>query len=155
MHLQLFILDKRKLKATLEKYADDFREVLGPDFTPAQFIAALEEKRKLRPLNKRERKLRPLIKGDEKLLGILLGFGRHASTLFRDYIDDETLDLPLEYLGKRPPGCLITSVSFRGYSDSEETRLLLEAYKREILEIEEIFISDSFMERTMEKLCAP
>lgn len=145
MHLQLFILDKRKLKTTLEKYADDFREVLGPDFTPAQFMAALEEKRKLRPL----------IKGDEKLLGILLGFGRHASTLFRDCIDDETLDLPLEYLGKRPPGCLITPVSFRGYSASEETRLLLEAYKREILEIEEIFISDSFMEKTMEKLCAP
>jgi hypothetical protein len=145
MHLQLFLFDKKKLKTTLEKYIEDFREVLGKDFLPDKFIASLEKKRKLIPL----------IKGDEKLLGILHGFGRDASTLFRDHVDDQTLDPPLEYLGKRPPGCLITPVSFRGYSTSEETKLLLEAYKKEILEIEEIFNSAHFIERTIEKFCAP
>ena len=144
-YLQLFIFDKSKLRTTLESYKDDFIEVLGESFSPDGFIAKLEKKKKVMPL----------IKHDEMLLGLLLGFGRDASILFRDYADVENLEPPLEYLGKRPPGCVITPVSFRGYSTSKETNLLLDAYKKEILEIEAIFNSDSFIEKTIEKFCAP
>jgi len=144
MHLQLFILDKKKLKVVLEKYRADFMEVLGDSFSPETFIVKLEK----------EKKLQPLIKYDEKLLGILLGFGRESSMLFRDWIDVEDLDPPLEYLGKRPPGCLITPVSFRGYSSSQEVQTLLELYRKEILKIEEIFKSDNFLQIMLDKLCS-
>jgi hypothetical protein len=145
IYLQIFLIDKKKLRSVLTKYRDDFIEVLGKAFTVDAFIEKLEKMKKLRPL----------IKHDEKLLGILLGFGRLASTAFRDLKNQKVLDPPLECLGKRPSGCLITPVSFRGYSQSEETRQLLESYKKEILDIEAIFKSDSFLERTLEKLCAP
>lgn len=144
-YLHLFIFDKMKLRATLEAYKDDFIEVLGENFSQERFITLLEKKKKLMPL----------IKHNEKLLGILLGFGRDASSVFSQWDQETELEPPLEYLGKRPPGCLITPVSFRGYSASKETSLLLESYKKEILEIEKIFNGCGFIERSIEKFCAP
>lgn len=144
MYLKIFIFDKKKFENVLIKYQSDFEEVLGGSFSPENFIAKLEKKKKLQPL----------IKHDEKLLGILLGFGKESSTLFRDWVGEEDLDPPLEYLGIRPPSCLITPVNFRGYSHSEEVKTLLESYRKEILEIEAIFKSDFFLERTLEKLCS-
>jgi hypothetical protein len=143
-YLQIFIFDKKKLRNTLEKYQEDFIEALGASFTPEGFIANLEKKQKVMPL----------IKHDEKLLGILLGFGRDASTAFRDFDQNEELDPPLEYLGKRPLGCVITPVSFRGYKSSPETTELLEKYKKEIIEIEKIFKSDDFLKKVIESFCA-
>ena len=143
-YLQIFIFDKQKLKTTLEKYQRDFAEALGEAFTPDGFIAKLEKKKNMRPL----------IKHDEKLLGILLGFGREASSAFKDGATNENLNPPLEYLGKRPPGCLITPVCFRGYRSSLETSELLENYRQEIVEIEKIFKSDSFLENVLEIFCA-
>lgn len=102
-----------------------------------------------------KKKLQPLLKHDEKLLGILLGFGRESSTIFRDWTKKEELEPPLEYLGKRPPGCLITPVRFRGYSSSNEVCTLLEGYKKEILTIDAVFKSSSFFETTLERFCAP
>lgn len=143
VYLQLFLIDKRKLAIVLKQFQSDFTEVLGKSFSPESFVAKLEK----------VKKLTSLIKYDEKLLGILLGFGRESSAAFRDWVDDEDLDPPLEYLGKRPQGCLITPVSFRGYSHSFEVQQLLETYRKEILKIEEIFKSDSFLERTLEQFC--
>jgi len=139
IYLQLFIFDKKKLRNTLEKYQKDFVDVLGTSFTPESFIAKLE----------RKKKVKPLIKHDEKLLGILLGFGRDASTAFKNF------DQNLEYLGKRPPGCTITPISFRGYKSSPETAELLEKYQEEIIEIEKIVKSNPFLEATLEIFCAP
>jgi hypothetical protein len=144
-YLQIFIFDKKKLRSTLEKYQGDFIEALGTSFTPDNFIAKLEKKKKVRPI----------IKHDEKLLGILLGFGRDASAAFKDFAQNEALDPPLEYLGKRPPGCVITPVSFRGYKSSPETAELLEKYREEILEIEKLFKSDCFINQVIEKFCTP
>lgn len=143
MHLQLFLMDKRKLRLTLEKYKEDFIEVLGESFSAEKFIAKLEKKKKLRPV----------IKYDEKLLGILLGFGREASALFRDNENLADRDPPVEYLGKRPPGCLITPVCFRGYSQSDEVQELLEGYQREIVEIDRIFKEEGFFIKALSKFC--
>ena len=143
-YLQLFIFDIPKLKIVLNKYVDEFKKVCGDSFTPESFIAKLHKKRVLMPL----------IRHDEKLLGLLLGFGREASTLFRDYADVENLNPPMEYLGKRPTGCLITPVSFRGYSSSEETKHILDAFRKEIVEIERIFKSEQFFHRAIEKFCS-
>ncbi len=143
-YLQIFIFDKNKLRHTLEKYQADFVEIIGASFKPEHFMANLEKKKKVMRL----------IKHDEKLLGILLGFGRDASMAFKDFIHNEEIDPPLEYLGKRPSGCLITPVSFRGYKSSPETTELLEKYKDEILKIEQIFKSDTFLEVVLEKFCS-
>lgn len=144
IYLRLFIFNKSKLRDTLMAYKADFVEVLGENFSQDGFIDKLEKKKKLMPL----------IKHDEKLLGILLGFGRDASTVFKYYMDKGDLDPPLEYLGKRPTGCLITPVSFRGYSSSEETKTLLDSYRKEIVEIEKIFKSDSFIQTALERFCS-
>ncbi len=144
IYLQLFIFDKSKLRATLDVYKADFIAVLGENFSQEQFIATLEKKKRVMPL----------IKHDEKLLGILLGFGRDASSVFSQWDRRTTLDPPLEYLGKRPPGGLITPVCFRGYKSSIETAGILEKYGKEILEIEKIFKRDTFFEVALEKFCS-
>lgn len=143
-YLQIYIFDKQKLKVTLEKYHQDFSEVLGESFTVESFIARLEKKKKVMPL----------IKHDEKLLGILLGFGRDASISFKDWTEDEDLEPPPEYLGKRPAGCPITPVCFRGYKSSPETSRILEGYRKEIVEIEKVFNDDSFLDIVLEKFCS-
>ena len=145
MYLQLFLIDKKKLRSVLETYHEDFTEVLGDSFSAEKLIAKIEQKKRLRPF----------IKYDEKLLGILLGFGRESSTLFRDHEDIQALDPPVEYLGKRSPGCPITPVCFRGYSHSPEVKELLRVYNREIVEIETIFKGAEFFEKTMNLLCFP
>jgi hypothetical protein len=143
--LQLFFIDKKKLQHILDEYKNEFTEVLGTNFSKEKFILQIEKRKKLRPL----------LKHDEKLIGILLGFGRESSTAFRDLSDNNELDHPLEYLGKRPNGCVITPVSFKGYSRSEEVQKLLNAYQKEITDIERIFKSDTFLEQTLEKFCSP
>lgn len=145
LFLQVFFIDKKKLQHILDEYQNEFKETLGENFSSEKFLTQLETKRKLRPL----------LKHDEMLLGILLGFGRESSSAFRNFADSDELDPPLEYLGKRPPGCLITPVSFKGYSHSKETQALLESYKKEIVDIEQIFESETFLEQTLEKFCSP
>ncbi len=144
MYLQLFVFNKRTLNLLLEKHRDDFAEVLGKNFTPQKFINKLEKKKRLRPL----------IHRDDKLLGLLLGFGPESSTAFKDLVLGIDFEPPLARAGRRPKGCCITSVSFRGNPDSPEVKALVETYTKEILDIEKIFKRDSFLTDTLEKFCS-
>ncbi len=143
--LQLIFIDKRKLASLLEKYREDFEEVLGKNFSSVDFIAKVEKKRKLRPL----------IHHDEKLLGLLLGFGRESSNSFKKMSHGEEADPTYKIAGHRPKGCCIVPVSFRGNPDSEEVKALIDIYSKELVEIESIFKSDSFFVTTLEKFCSP
>ncbi|NGX55427.1 MAG: hypothetical protein KR126chlam2_01062 [Chlamydiae bacterium] len=143
--LQLIFIDKRKLAHLLEQYREDFEEVLGENFSSADFIAKIEKKRKLRPL----------INRDEKLLGLILGFGKESSTGFKNMQNEEAADPNFKMAGRRPKACCIVPVSFRGNPDSTEVKALVETYTKEILEIEDIFKSDSFLTDILEKFCSP
>lgn len=145
MYLQLFIINKKTVKSLLENHRDDFAEVLGEEFTPQRFINKLEKKKKLRPL----------IHRDDKLLGLLLGFGRESSTAFRDLARGIDISPPLSRAGRRPIGCCIAPVSFRGNPDSPEVKTLVETYTKEILEIEDIFKGDAFLTDILKKFCSP
>ena len=118
LFVQLFFIDKKRLEKLIETYKTDFKEVLGETFCSKKLLAAIEKKRKLRPL----------IKNDEKLLGLILGFGREASETFRDYdYQTATENEPSKIVGYRPSGCLITPVSFRANPNSAEVQNLLAA----------------------------
>ncbi len=143
--LQLIFIDKRKLTALLEQYREDFEEVLGENFSSADFVAKVEKKRKLRPLLNR----------DEKLFGLILGFGKESSTGFKNMKNGEEEDPSFKIAGRRPKGCCIVPVSFRGNPDSPEVKSLIDTYTKEVLEIETIFKSDSFLTDTLEKFCSP
>lgn len=144
MYLQLFIIDKKKLSRLLEEYQADFAEVLGKGFSPVQFVTRLE----------RKKRLRPLIQRDEKLLGILLGFGRESSAAFRDLKLNGEIDTSQEFVGKRPQGCPIIPVSFRGNPNSEEVRTLLDRYSKDIKEIEKVYEQDDFLNSALQALCS-
>jgi len=144
LFLQLFFIDKKKLQYLLDEYHSEFAQVLGENFSAAKFIVQIEKKKKLRPF----------LKNDEKLLGILLGFGSESSNAFRNFLDSNDAADPLDVFGQRPPGCLITPVSFKGYHRSKQAQTLIEIDNKEIQEIEEIFKSDAFLVKTFEKFCA-
>ncbi len=142
--LQLIFIDKSKLMILLEQYREDFEEVLGENFSSANFVAKIEK----------TGKLRPLINRDEKLFGLILGFGKESSTGFKNMQNEEEKDPKFKLAGYRPKGCCIVPVSFRGNPDSTEVKIFVEAYTREILKVETIFKSDSFLTDTFEKFCS-
>lgn len=140
--LNLFFIDKAKLLHLIYDYQEDFEQVLGENFSAEKFIAKLEKKKKLRPL----------IMHDEKLLGLILGFGKQASTDFRDG-KFENQDLFTSLVGYKPKQCSIVPVSFRGDPNAEESKVLVEAYTQELLYIDEIFKSECFLLSVLEKFC--
>ncbi|MCH9703364.1 MAG: hypothetical protein K0U13_01100 [Chlamydiae bacterium] len=139
MYLQLFVINKKTAACMLEDYKSDFEEVLGESFVPTDFLAKLKTKKKLRPL----------LHFDEKLLGLFLGFGHDSSSAFRDLVNGGEVEL--EKAGYRPPGCIITPVAFRGVPNSSEVESLVDAYSKEVLEIEKIFEGDRFVLQTLER----
>lgn len=141
--LQLIFIDKRKLITLLETCRADFEEVLGEKFSSEEFVNLIEKKRKLRTL----------INHDEKLFGLILGFGKEPSAAFKNRLSGEG-DLILKRVGHRPKGCCIVPVSFMGNPDSPEVQALINTYTKEILEIEAIFKSDSFLSVALEKFCS-
>lgn len=143
--IQLIFIDKKKFKELLNLYREDFEEILGTNFSAEAFIAKVENKRKLRPL----------INHDEKLFGLILGFGKESSTSFKNMTNGEEQDPDFKVAGHKPKQCCIVPVSFRGDPQSNEVKSLIDNYTKEILEIENIFKSDSFLLTTLEKFCAP
>lgn len=145
IYLHLFFINKKTVGPLLEKYREDFAEILGVKFSPKAFIAELEKKKKLRPL----------IQNDEKLMGLLLGFGRESSTAFKNFRKKgDELARPLGRIAHRPKGCPITPVCFRGYEDSQEVKELVKIYDKEIQEIADIFNDKNFLTITLQKLCS-
>lgn len=143
--VQLIFIDKRKLTTLLAQFREDFAEVLGEDFSSEKFIAQIEKKRKLRPL----------IHHDEKLLGLILGFGKESASTFKNVENSGQEDPNFKIAGRKPKGCCIIPVSFKGNPDSDQVKTLIDIYTKEILEIEEIFKSDTFLLTALEKFCSP
>jgi hypothetical protein len=144
IYLHLYFINKKTLELVLEKFWCDFAEVLGSNSSPKHFISELEKKKKLKQL----------IHHDEKLFGLLLGFGRESSSAFKSYSSGIDLGSPLGRIAYRPKGCKITPVCFRGNLDSPEVQSLVNVYTDEILQIENIYNSDCFLETTLEKFCS-
>jgi|GEM_PF-1921824 len=142
--LNLFFIHKERLQKLLQEHHQAFAEILGDHFSAKAFIAKLEKKKKLRPL----------LRHDKKLMGLILGFGKEASTTFKQMRLGEQVAASFKVAGYKPPGSQVIPVSFRGDPNSSEVRALVDGYTSEMATIERILKSDAFLTTTLERFCA-
>ncbi len=148
--IQVCLINKKSLRNCLHEYEAIFKEFLGEDFSPENFISAIEARKKLVPL----------IKDNDALLGIILGYGSKASLAFREKTKSSNRESNRlnKYQGVnalQPSKCKICPVTFMGDPDSEEVNNLLEQYTRELNEIWMSYKgSTNSLKLILEKLCA-
>ncbi len=151
----IFIVNKKTLSASLHKNIECFKALLGPDFSPQNFILSIEK----------AGVLRPLINNDEALLGLILGYGTESPTAYKkqnaqiDKKDDWSLPKRTEnYTGLEalcPKKCRIHPVAFVGDPKSKEVVSLLNLYTQELEEIWKVSkASKDPLKLILEKLCA-
>jgi len=150
--LHIYIINKESLENCLDLHANLFKETLGQEFNPRQFVSQLEEGQ---PLNS-------LINKNEMLLGILLGFGEESSIAFQDF-NAEHGDIPNTsqketYCGidlKRPKGCRINPVAFMGNPHSPQVKELISTYEKELEEISSTYKQKkNSLIMVLQRLCA-
>jgi hypothetical protein len=147
--LHIYLINKKALEICLDQHLHCFKEVLGKEFNPQQFIAQLQE----------GQSLNSLLHEDEMLLGILLGFGEESSKAFRDF-NAKQIDYIAEtetYCGihlKKPKDCRINPVIFMGDPNSAQVKELTSAYEKELEEISNIYRQKkNSLIMVLEKLC--
>lgn len=141
------IINKKSLLNCLTQHEQLFKEILGSNFSPASFIAEVEERKQLGPL----------IANDEALLGILLGFGKESSLAFKEQTESITVsEAPIEYqcvLGDRPKKCPMLPMGFVGDPESEEVKYLLESYSAELKNLWNMYRGKDSLRLSLKKLC--
>ena len=145
-YLQILIVNVKATRDCLQKHEHVFKEVLGSHFSVEDFLDDVREKRELLSL----------INSDQALLGILLGFGEESSLIFKEKTRDRLPAWTDDYQGVgmgwagRPS---MIPVAFIGNPQSEEVRLLVDAYDREYHELKKMYWRKDLLKVTLHHLC--
>lgn len=146
--INIYIVNKESMTKCLNEHATRFKEILGQDFNPKQFMSQLQS----------GHSLTSLIQSNEMLLGILLGFGEEASKAYveehRASVIPKWTDTYCGIQGKRPQKCTIHPVGFMGNPHSLEIRELMSTYDAELEEIWELYRSKISLKEILETLCS-
>ncbi len=141
------IVNKKTTLNVVKKHENLFKEVLGQDFSPSNFIAQIENKKQLRAL----------INDDEALLGILLGFGEESAKAFKEKeINGSRSSHSSDYQCieiKGPEKCRIYPIGFLGNPTSEEVKQLKDIYSYELKNLWALYRGKNSLKITLEKLC--
>ncbi|MCH9632631.1 MAG: hypothetical protein S4CHLAM6_09690 [Chlamydiae bacterium] len=142
--LHVYMINKKSLKSCLEKYKQNFEEILGKGFSAKKFISQIEQGSSLPSLTK----------NDPLLMGLLLGYGEESSKAFKSLETQSPQTLQSISINK-PKECDFMPVMFGGNPNSEEVKELVSTYEQELGEIWSIYKnSKKPLKTVLEKLCS-
>lgn len=152
----IYLINKNEFIRTIKRHSLLFESVLGHKIIPEQMLNDIEY---------RKISFSETIQNNEMLLGILLGYGKHNSSLYskkeRDYFNSPLLSMTaLEHSTIKLEACgdygfypfLINSVYFSGDLSHPETKFLQKKYRQQRSKISGIYNYGDFLEITLSKL---
>lgn len=149
--LQIYIFNKKILLKCLNQNKNIFLKYIGNEFTSENFIAELEN----------GKKISELIHHHQVLLGIILGFGLDSAQDFEQAHanqDSEYIPPWTEYYCgidvKKPQGCKIDPIAFMGNPNSQEVQELVSTYANELARLWFVYRKQDPVKLFLEGICA-
>lgn len=138
----IYLVNKKTLRSTLQAYVDCFKQRLGENFSPDEFLQLIET----------TKSILPHLHDDEFLLGILLGYGKDAPDLF--YINEKTsLPKPLTKLTSTPSKYgKVQPITFVGDPTSKETQQTIQSYRGQAESIEQLCQNEDILKSVLKML---